>query len=90
MEGHVALDINPGQGYNTLLLQLIPGDLLSACAARQFHTLPGLLDSRAVLSNSYPYACVPSREDVCTIFVMVMHWLFGMRSWDLPHERQTC
>ena len=30
-EGHVALDRNPGPGYNTLLLRLIPGDLLSAC-----------------------------------------------------------
>ena len=55
-EGHVALDRNPGPGYGTLLLQLIPGDLLSACPHRQFHTLPGLLDSRAALSNSYPNA----------------------------------
>ena len=29
-EGHVALGRDPGPGYNTLLLQLIPGDLLSA------------------------------------------------------------
>ena len=27
IEGHVALDRNPGAGYNTLLLQLILGDL---------------------------------------------------------------
>ena len=51
-----ALDRNPGPGYDTLLLQMIPGDLLSACPHRQFHTLPGLLDSRAALSNSYPNA----------------------------------
>ena len=44
---HVALDRNPGPGYNTLLLQSIPGDLLSACPHSQFHTLPGLLNSRA-------------------------------------------
>ena len=25
--GHAALDRNPGSGYNTLLLRLIPGDL---------------------------------------------------------------
>ena len=25
-EGHVALDGNPGPGYDTLLLRLIPGD----------------------------------------------------------------
>ena len=35
---------------------MIPGDLLSACPQRQFHTLPGLLDSQAALSDSYPYA----------------------------------
>ena len=48
-ESHVAL----------LLLGLIPGDLLSACPHRQFHTLPGLLDSWAALPNSNPNACVP-------------------------------
>ena len=53
-EGHVELDRNPGPGYDTLLLRLIPGDLLSAFPHRQFHTLPGLSDSRAALSNSYP------------------------------------
>ena len=51
IEGHVALDRNPGPGYDTLLLRLIQGDLLSACLLRQFHTLPGLLDCRALLSN---------------------------------------
>ena len=55
-EGHVALDRNPGPGYDTLLLRLIPGDLLSACPHRQFHTLPGLLDSRAALPDSNPNA----------------------------------
>ena len=55
-EGHVALDRNPGPGYDTLLLRLIPGDLLSACPSRQIHTLPGLLDSRAALPNSNPRA----------------------------------
>ena len=35
---------------------MIPGDLLSACPHRQFHTLPSLLDSRAALPNSYPNA----------------------------------
>ena len=34
---------------------MIP-DLLSACLRRQFHTLPGLLDSWAALPNSYPNA----------------------------------
>ena len=53
-EGHVALDRNPGPGYNTM--QLIPGDPSSACPHRQFHTLPGLLDSRAALPISHPNA----------------------------------
>ena len=76
IEVHVALDWNPGPGYNILLLRLIPGDILSTYSHRQFHTPPGLLDSRAALSNSYQYpnTCVPSREAVCTIFMMV----FGM------------
>ena len=56
IDGHVALDRNPGPEYNTLLLRLIPGDLLSACPHGQFHTLPGLLDSRTALTNSYPNA----------------------------------
>ena len=43
-EGHVALDRNPGPGYDTLLLRMIPGDLISAFPHRQFHTLPGLLE----------------------------------------------
>ena len=72
-EGHVALDRNPGPGYDTLLLRMIPGDLLSAFPHRQFNTLPGLLDSWAALPNSNPNACI-CREAVCTIFMMV----FGM------------
>ena len=35
---------------------MIPGELLSAFPHRQFHTLPGLLDSWAALPNSYPNA----------------------------------
>ena len=30
-EDHVALDRNPVREYNTIILRLIPGDLLSAC-----------------------------------------------------------
>ena len=71
INGHVALDKNPGPGNDTLLLQLILGDLLSACPHRQFHILPGLLYSRAALSNSYPNACMSRWEAVCTIFMMV-------------------
>ena len=42
IEGHVALDRNPGPGYNTLLSRLLPGDFYSAYPHRHFHTLPGL------------------------------------------------
>ena len=50
IEGHVALDRNPGSGFNALLLQFNPRGLYSACP----HRLPGLLGSLAALSNSYP------------------------------------
>ena len=60
--GHVALDRNPGPGYDTLLLRIILGDLLSACPHRQFHTLPGLLDSWAAPSDSYPNALRAKRR----------------------------
>ena len=63
-EGHVALDRNPGPGYDTLLLRMIPGDLLSAFPHRQLHTRPGLLDSWAVLPNSYPKACGPTQGGI--------------------------
>ena len=55
-EGHAALERNQAVGYYTLLLRMISGELFSACPHRQFHTLSGLLDSRAALSNSYPNA----------------------------------
>ena len=59
---------------------MIPGDLLSAFPHRQFHTLPGLLDSWAALPNSNPNACMPMQEAVCTIFMMV----FGMTDPSQP------
>ena len=71
-EGHVALDRNPGPGYDTLLLRMIPGDLLSAFPHRRFHTLPGLLASQAALPT-LTLVCL-CREAVCHIFMMV----FGM------------
>ena len=42
------------------LLRLIQRHLLNACPLRQFQTVPGLLDSRAALSNSYPNAREPN------------------------------
>ena len=79
---HVALDENLGPGYNTLLLLLIPGDLYSVCPHGQFNTPSGLLHSRVALPNScYPNACIPSRETVCIISMMV----FGMtQMWHEP------
>ena len=89
-EGHVALDRNLGPGYDTLLLQMIPGDLLSAFPHRQFHTLPGLLDSWAALQNSNPNACMPMQGG------SLYHFYDGLwydpverRTHDLPCERQT-
>ena len=38
-EGHVALDRNPGTGFDTLLLRMIPGDLLSAFPHRQIEEI---------------------------------------------------
>ena len=76
----------PGLGYDTLILRLIPGDLLSAYPHRQFHTLVGLHYQTPSLMH-----CVPCREAVCTLFMMV----FGMtpartRTHNLPCESQTC
>ena len=89
-EGHVALDRNPGTGYDTLLLRMIQGDLLSAFPHRQFHTLPGLLDSWAALPNSYPNACMPMQGG------SLYHFYDGLwydpaerRTHDLPCERRT-
>ena len=89
-EGHVALDINPGPVYDTLLLRMIPGGFLSACPHRQFHTLPGLLDSRAALSDSYPNALRPTQGG------SLYHFYDGLwydpavrRTHDLPCERRT-
>ena len=42
IDGHEAIDRNPGPGYNTLLLRLITADLYGACPHRQFHSLPSL------------------------------------------------
>ena len=78
-EGHLAQYRNPGMGYNTLLLLMIPGDLLSAFPHRQFHTLPSLLDSQAALLNSYPNACVPMQGG------SLYHFYDGL--WYDPAER---
>ena len=69
---------------------MVPGDLLSACHHRQFHTLPGLLDSRAALPNSNPNACMPMQGG------SLYHFYDGLwydpaerRTHDLPCERRT-
>ena len=60
---------------------MIPGDLLSAFPHRQFHTLPGLLDSWAALPNSNPNACVPMHGG------SLYHFYDGL--WYDPAERRT-
>ena len=79
-----------GPGYETLLMQLIPGDIYSACPYRHLHTIPGLLDSQTALSNSYSNACMPSREVVCTYLYDGL-WYDPARTptHDLPCERRT-
>ena len=68
----LAIHKYPGPGYNTLLLQLIPGDLYSVCPHRQFHTLPSLLQSQIALPNSNPKpACQVGRQFVPFYFTMV-------------------
>ena len=69
---------------------MIPGDLLSAFPHRQFHTLPGLLDSWAALPNSNPNACMPMQGG------SLYHFYDGLwydpaerRTDDLPCERRT-
>ena len=90
-KGHVALDRNPGPGYNTLLLRLTPRDLSSAFPHRQFHTLPGLLVSRAALPNSNPNALGAMQGG------SLYHFYDGLwydpartRTHDPPCERLTC
>ena len=83
IEGHVSLDINPGWGCNTLLLRLIPGDLY-----RQFHTLLSLLHSQAAMPNPYTNACMPSREAVCTIFMMALGLTCGCIMYDIIHSEK--
>ena len=69
---------------------MISGDLLSAFPHRQFHTLPGLLDSWAALPNSNPNACMPMQGG------SLYHFYDGLwydpaerRTHDLPCERRT-
>ena len=60
---------------------MIPGDLLSAFPHRQFHALPGLLDSWAALSNSYPNALRAMQGG------SLYHFYDGL--WYDPAERRT-
>ena len=80
-EGHVALDRNPGPGYDTLLFRMILGDLLSVFPHRQFYTLPGLLDSWTALPNFYLNACMPMQGG------SLYHFYDGL--WYDPAERRT-
>ena len=69
---------------------MISGDILSACPHGQFHTLPGLLDCRAALSNSYPNALSAMQEGSLYHFYDGL-WYdpAGMRTHDLLCERRT-
>ena len=69
---------------------MIPGDLLSAFPHRQFHTLPGLLDSWAALPNSYPNALRAMQGGSLYHFYDGL-WYDPAERWthDLPCERRT-
>ena len=69
---------------------MIPWYLLSAFPHRQFHTLPGLLDSWAALPNSKPNACMPMQGGSLYHFYDGL-WYdpAGRRTPDLPCERRT-
>ena len=69
---------------------MIPGDLLSAFPHRQFHTLPGLLDSWAALPNSYPNALRAMQGGSLSHFYDGL-WYDPVerRTHDLPCERRT-
>ena len=69
---------------------MMPGYLLSAFPHRQFHTLPGLLDSWAALPNSYPNTLRAKQGGT------LYHFYDGLwydpaerRTHDLPCERRT-
>ena len=69
---------------------MIPGDLLSAYPHRQFHTLPGLLDSWAALPNSNPNACVPMHGgSLYQSYDGLWYDPAERRTHDLPCERRT-
>ena len=69
---------------------MIPGDLLSAFPHRQYHTLPGLLDSWAALPNSNPNACVPMQGgSLYHFYDSLWYDLAERRTHDLPCERRT-
>ena len=69
---------------------MIPGDLISAFPHRQFHTLPGLLDSWAALPNSYPNACMHMLgSSLYHFYDGLWYDPAGKRTHDLPCERRT-
>ena len=69
---------------------MIPGDLLSAFPHRQFHTLPGLLDSWAALPNSYPNALrVMQGGSLYHFYDGLWYDPAERRTHDLPCERRT-
>ena len=60
---------------------MIPGDLLSAFPHRQFHTLPGHLESWAALPNPFPNALRAMQGG------SLYHFYDGL--WYDPAERRT-
>ena len=94
IEGHVALNKNLEAGYNTLPLPLWSQEVFKVHVHTDFLTLPSLLDSQAALSKPYLIVCMPSREVVSTIFMMVFSMTHlgdelttnHMRGWYVPKQ----
>ena len=91
-QGPCSTRYKSGTGIQYPTLMNDPRRSLSACPHRQFYTLPGLLDSRAAMSNSYRNlnARVPMQGGSLYHFYDGL-WYDPAGTWtqDLPCEADT-
>ena len=90
IEGHVALDINPGPGYNTLLLRLISGYLLSAGPHIDRTTHYPTLYTVRIHSQTLTlmHACQAGMQ-FQPFYGGLWYDLAGTQTHDIPHERRA-
>ena len=68
----------------------MPGDLLSACPRRLFHTLPGPFDSQAALSNSNPNTLRAMQGgSLCHFYYGLWYDTAGTETHNQPYQRRT-